>query len=208
MKELQKQFDMLQEKHGAKELNSIYGGGYENEPDFCFVFMNPTGKNIASDKKWQGIRYPWLGTKNIWKLFVEIGIISTELNTEIQSRKAEEWTVRFCEKVYKEVTKNKAYITNLAKCTQPDARHLNDNIYKEYLELFKQEMELVKPKTMILFGNQVSAIVLGQKIKVSEERKKERITGGIKTFAVFYPVGNGRFNMPKAIEDLKWIMKI
>ena len=26
-------------------------------------------------------------------------------------------------------------------------------------------------------------------------------------YAVYYPVGNGRFNIDKAIEDIKWIMK-
>src|SRR5690554_6101602 len=93
---LHKQFDELQLKHGAIELNSVYGGGCENQPNFCFVFMNPTGKNIASAKNWKGIRYPWLSTKNIWKLFAEIGVISNKLNTQIQSMKALDWTTDFC----------------------------------------------------------------------------------------------------------------
>ena len=209
--ELLKQYDLLQEKYGAGELNCIYGGGLDNEPKLCFVFMNPTGKNIASAKNWHGIRYPWLGTKSVWKFFNEIGIISKELNMLIQSKKSGEWSVEFCEKVYDEISKNGIYITNLAKCTQIDARHLNDNIYKQYLELFEKELELVRPKNIILFGNQVSSIILREKIKVSDERKKERTHKGqgfdAKVYSVFYPVGNGRFNMPKAIEDLRWILK-
>ena len=44
------EYDKLQLKYGAKELDSIYNGGCTDNPDICFVFMNPTGKNIASSK--------------------------------------------------------------------------------------------------------------------------------------------------------------
>ncbi len=40
--------------------------------------MNPTGKNIASDKSWKGRKSPWLGTKNIWKLFYKVDLLSEE----------------------------------------------------------------------------------------------------------------------------------
>lgn len=206
MKLLHAQFDALQIKHGAEELNSVYGGGCEKGPDFCFVFMNPTGRNIASSKTWEGIRYPWLGTKNIWKLFAEIGIVPTKLNAQIQLMKARDWTPDFCEKVYNEIRKSRIYVTNLAKCTQVDARYLDDKIYKDYLELFKKEMLLVKPKVLVLFGNQVSSVILDRNIKVSEERKREHLWNGFKTYSVFYPIGNGLLNLPKATEDLKYIL--
>ena len=56
--ELNAEYDKLQLQYGAKELTSIYNGGCTNNPDFCFVFMNPTGKNIASDPNWKGRRSP------------------------------------------------------------------------------------------------------------------------------------------------------
>ena len=56
IEELKDEYDKLQIKYGAKELTSIYNGGCTNHPDICFVFMNPTGKNIASDPKWKGRR--------------------------------------------------------------------------------------------------------------------------------------------------------
>ena len=68
-------YDKLQQEYGAKELTSIYNGGGTNNPDICFVFMNPTGKNIASRPNWKGRRSPWIGTKNIWKLFYKIGLL-------------------------------------------------------------------------------------------------------------------------------------
>ena len=72
IEDLKVEYDKLQKRYGAKELDSIYNGGCEDNPDICFVFMNPTGRNIASDKSWEGRKSPWLGTKNIWKLFFSI----------------------------------------------------------------------------------------------------------------------------------------
>lgn len=54
---------------------SIYNGGCTKNPNICFVFMNPTGRNIASCPEWKGRRSPWIGTKNIWKLFYKIGLL-------------------------------------------------------------------------------------------------------------------------------------
>lgn len=53
--DLNKEYDRLQEKYGARELNSIYNGGCENNPDVLFIFMNPTGRNVTSLKSWNVI---------------------------------------------------------------------------------------------------------------------------------------------------------
>lgn len=209
--DLIKKYDKLQQKYGAKELNSIYNGGCEINPDICFVFMNPTGKNIASAKNWKGIRAPWLGTKNIWELFFEIDLLDETIYRKIKLIKGKDWTEEFSEQVYTNVKENKYFITNLGKCTQIDARALPDNIYKEYLHLLEKEIELINPKVIILFGNQVSSIVLNQKISVSQVRKtafqKKINKKTYKFYPVYYPVGNGRFNIDKAIEDIKWIIE-
>ncbi len=47
IEELKKEYDKLQIKYGAKQLDSIYNGGCEKNPDICFVFMNPTGKKYC-----------------------------------------------------------------------------------------------------------------------------------------------------------------
>ena len=122
--------------------------------------------------------------------------------------KGKEWTVEFADQVYKMIEDRKIYVTNLAKCTQLDARYLDDSIYKKYLKLFMKEMEIVNPKVIVLFGNQVSSIVLGENISVSQVRKKEFLLNKkFKSYAVYYPVGNGIFNMDKAVEDILWIKK-
>ena len=210
LKDLEKKYDKLQLKYGAKELDSIYNGGCIDNPDICFVFMNPTGKNIASVKSWKGLKSPWIGTKNVWDLFYALDLIDEDIYIKIRKLKGNEWTEQFSEEVYNDVKKHKYFITNLGKCTQIDARPLPDSVYLEYLKLLEKEFEIINPKVIVLFGNQVSSIVLDEKISVSSVRKKcfvKKIKGKeYKFYSVFYPVGNGRFNIDKAIEDIKWII--
>src|SRR5699024_5837803 len=118
-----------------------------------------TGRNIAASKDWKGLKAPWIGTKNVWTLFYELHLLDQEIYDKIRSMKGKEWTESFAEEVYENVKKHKYFITNLGKCTQIDARPLKDQVYQTYLNLFFKEIEIVKPKVIILFGNQVSSIV-------------------------------------------------
>ena len=210
IEDLNKEYDKLQLKYGDKSLDSIYNGGCTNNPDICFVFMNPTGRNIASSKSWHGLKSPWIGTKNIWDLFAVLDLIDKDIYSQIKSIKGKEWTPAFAETVYENVIKHKYFITNLGKCTQIDARPLPDSVYKKYLHLLEKEISIINPKVIILFGNQVSSIVLNEKISVSQSRKQEYIKTidekDYKCYAVYYPIGNGRFNIDKSIEDIRWIM--
>ena len=210
LQDLNKEYDKLQKKYGAKELDAIYNGGDDNNPNICFVFMNPTRRNIASSKNWQGLKSPWIGTKNIWDLFRALDLLDPEIYANIKAIKGSEWTEEFADEVYENVKKHKYFLTNLGKCTQVDARELPDLIYKKYLHLLYQEFNIINPKVIILFGNQVSSIVLDEKISVSEVRRKgfiKEINGTkYKFYSVYYPVGNGRFNIDKSIDDIKWIM--
>ncbi|MCL2017523.1 MAG: hypothetical protein FWG80_01985 [Alphaproteobacteria bacterium] len=208
LKHLHKEFDKLQRKHGSKNLDSIYGCGCISDPDVCFIFMNPTGRNVASVKTWNGLKAPWIGTKNSWKLFNSVDILSDKTLDQILSKRPAEWDYDFAEKVYKELAEKKIYVTNIGKCTQDDASHVADSVFKEYLGLLEQEISEIKPKKIISFGNQVSSLFLGQSIKVSETRKqtKVKVIDGKPyiVFPVYYPVGQGMRNINKAIEDIKF----
>lgn len=211
LEDLRIEYDKLQQKYGAKELDSIYNGGCEANPDICFVFMNPTGRNIASSKEWKGLKSPWIGTKNIWNLFYKLGLTDETIFNQIRNIKGKDWTEDFANEVYNDVIKHKYFITNLGKCTQVDARELPDSVYQEYLNLLEKEIEIINPKVVILFGNQVSSIVLNEKISVSQCRKKvfekEINSKKYKFYPVYYPVGNGSFNVDKSIEDINWIIE-
>lgn len=209
--EINEKYNKMQEIYGAKELDSIHSGGCINNPDICFVFMNPTKRNIASSKSWHGIKYPWIGTKNIWDLFYKINLLDEKIYREIKEIKGPSWEEFFANKVYDNVIENNYCITNLGKCAQLDARSLPDKVLKEYLDLLFKEIEIINPKIIITFGNQVSSIVLNEKISVSQVRKKlfkiKINNKEYKVYPVYYPVGNGRFNIDKAIEDITWIIE-
>jgi len=210
IKSLHKKFDELQLKYGDKNLNSIYGAGEIKNPRIMFVFMNPTGKNISSIKTWNGLRAPWLGTKNIWNIFNELNLLDENIFNKLILLKQNEWTENFSNEVYKNIESKNIYITNLAKCTQVDARPLKDSVFKKYLNLIFEEIEFIKPQKIITFGNQVSSILLNKKISVSNyldiEFEELKIQNLYSVYPVYYPVGQGRRNQPLAINRIKKIM--
>lgn len=129
---------------------------------------------------------------------------------KIIKKKPCEWNEEFADIVYDNVEKHKYFITNLGKCTQVDARVIPNSVYEKYLNLLLKEIEIIKPKIIITFGNQVSSILLNKNISVSQCRKQYyilNISNSIyKVYPVYYPIGNGMMNIDKAIEDLKYII--
>ena len=173
--------------------------------------MNPTGKNISSHKEWSGLKAPLVGTKNIWKLFVALGLFDKKLFRDIQNMKPSDWSYDFTERVYEEVRRNKMYLSNLSKATQEDARPQPNSVFREYVSLMKEEIKILNPKVVILFGNQVSSILLNEAVTVSKIRKQGFIlpigNREYNVYPVFYPVGMGMRNIHKSIEDIHWILK-
>ncbi len=208
--ELFREFDRLQVKYGDKDLDAIYGAGDIKNPDICFVFMNPTSRNVPSRKSWKGLKAPWIGTKSVWRMFHNLGFFDKKFLKSIEDKKPNQWDCEFAINVYSKVRDKSIYITNLSKATQKDARPLKNRVFREYLNLFEKEMSIIKPKIIVSFGNQVSSILIGKNIKVSEYRKKFEIVEferyKAKVFPVYYPVGQGMRNIKKAQQDIKWII--
>jgi len=189
----------------------VYGCGRLDSPNLCLVFMNPTARNVSAHKNWKGIKAPWIGTKNVWTMLHQLGLLEKSIAELIKHKKPTEWDHVFAETVYQKVAENFLYITNLSKATQLDARALPDDVFRKYVDLFKEEINVIKPRVIITFGNQVSSVLLGKNIKVSEYRKKHEILDidgtEYKVFPVYYPVGQGMRNIQTAKEDIQWILK-
>lgn len=186
----------------------IYGAGCTNKPKIFFVFMNPTGRNVSALPEWRGIRAPWLGTKNVWKLFRKLGLIDEDVFTKTQKLRPNQWTPEFGKYLYSTLSRKKVYITNLAKCTQPDARALRNRHFKVYLDFLKIEIEKIGPKNIVTFGNLVSSIFLGKNISVADYNGRSEIyftlsKKKIDVYPVYYPVGQGMRNMSKAVNVIK-----
>lgn len=204
--ELFPHFDNLHKLHGDSSVTAIYGAGCTTSPDLVLVFMNPTARNISAQPSWQGIHAPWLGTKLVWKMLHTAGKFSDGLFRQTQQKKPVDWDIPFAEQVYTEVQRNHVYITNLAKCTQIDARPLSNAVFRNYLDLFWQEMATISPKIIITFGTQVSYHVLGKAVSLQQDADKPQIVERHgKQFTViptYYPVGQGTRNVPKVISLL------
>ena len=210
LESLKPKIDELQKQFGHPDYTALYGTGCIKRPDLCFIFMNPTARNVSVNKNWTGLKASWLGTKNTWKLLHQLELIPTELFRTTQEKKPIDWNNEFAMKIYGEIAKKKVFITNLARSTQPDARPLPNYVFASCLSLMEEEISLLRPKTIITFGNQVSSALLKKPIKVSENRHQLfPLTIGNKTYPVYptyYPVGMGIMNMGKAIEDIKWVI--
>jgi len=212
LKFLQKKFDSLQLLYGDPSLRSIYGAGCLENPRVMFVFMNPTARNVSAQKSWQGLRAPWLGTKNVWNIFHELKLLSDISFKKTQEMESREWTADFANSIYSELKNKKVFVTNLAKCTQLDSRPLGNNVFKNYLDLMLQEITSINPRNIISFGNQVSSILIGKLVSVGDYTgiKNEELKIGDRTFKVYptyYPVGQGRRNMPLAIRRIKKVIQ-
>lgn len=135
-----------------------------------------------------------------------------KLFDQIQLMKADDRTEEFAETLYLHIAQKNIYITNLAKCTQADARPLKDKVFKNYLTYTLKELAILQPKHIITFGNQVSSILLDKPIKVSDYKNNEHELLTIektqyKVYPVFYPVGQGMRNMPAAIARIQKIIE-
>lgn len=206
-------YDNLQKIYGDSRLTAVYGAGKIEAPKAMLLFMNPTGRNVSAYPNWKGIKAPWIGTKNIWKLIYQIGGISLDTYSEIQKLKPILWNPDFSELVYTDVADRDLYITNLAKCTQIDARPLPNSTFLNYRALVLQEIAILKPKMIITFGNQVSSILLSKKISVTKYHcnylSKEILKFEGNEYDVYptlYPVGQGQRNMPLSVERIQGIL--
>ena len=202
------EIDALQLMHGDLSLCAIYGAGCVDGPRAMLVFMNPTARNVSAAREWQGLRAPWLGTRDVWGMLAELGMLPHALYEEIRVMQPADWTADFADRVYAELARQGIFVTNLAKCTQPDARPLGNAVYREYLEVMKSEIALVRPQRIIAFGNQVSSVLLGRPVSVSAyagERSEPLLVDGeeFRVYPTWYPVGQGRRNMPLAVTRIR-----
>ncbi len=206
-KDLFQEVNELHRLYGCPDLSPIYGAGCINKPKLMLLFMNPTGRNISANLTWSGLKAPWLGTKNIWRMIYQLGFISSAQYSFIRNSEPKDWTYEFSERLYQTLNNNGVYITNLAKCTQKDARKMRDGVFKAYLDNTKREISLVQPKRTVTFGNQVSSILLGKRIKIGDcinGREILEISGKFfNVFPTYYPVGQGMRNMELAISRIK-----
>ena len=193
--------DMHRASFPESELEPIMGGGRLQNPKFMFVFINPTYKNVSSEKGWEGKRRPWIGTKYIWKIFRDAGHFDEGLLAEIAGKK--EWDVGFADKVYQHLSYRDFYFTNLVKWTGENADLPNSHKVKLFLPILKKEIELVNPRFVVTFGQIPFSALTNEVIKLGDYYDESVSSGSLRTFSLvvenkryevipsYFPVGRG-----------------
>ncbi len=204
----------LNKKHFPEnDLMPILGDGKTFKPKIMFVFINPTARNISSDKNWKGPRFPFIGTKQVWRIFHKAGLFNDGLIEKIN--KEDKWSVEFTNQVL-EFLKNKGfYFTNIVKWTGHDATLPNAEKIRLFLPILKREIELVQPEYIVTFGLIPFEKLTGKKMKLSDyysdiiKNKKLKYfetqinSMKIKIIPCYFPIGQG--NPKRAVEILRMV---
>lgn len=210
------QFDAcLRCQNTHNPLRHILGGGYCENPDYLFLFINPTHHNRSSHQEYAGKRrYPFIGVRYFWKLLSETGLIEPNL---IQDIYKSGWQPHHETLLETNLIRKKIYLTNLVKCTQPHPENPDSAAIAADLPLLKREIQLVNPKIIVTFGKLPTRILTGCDIKLAdillEARQKnlQPLASNIiqnqifSIFPCYFPIGRG--NPTKAKELLRLIIE-
>ncbi len=212
--DLWKIVDDINHKHFPENnLKPILGGGKTFRPKIMFVFINPTHANISSNPNWQGPRFPFIGTKPIWRIFHQAGMFDDRLMDKINNSKF--WSLGFTNEVFNFLKLKSFYLTNIVKWTGPDAALPSPEKIKLFLPILEREIEIVQPRYIVTFGLIPFENITRQKIKLinyySEVMKNKKLKFfnmnyngfGTKVIPCYFPVGRG--DPKKAVEILKLV---
>jgi len=193
------------------KLKPILGGGQSQSPQIMFVFINPTYRNQSSDPAWSGPRFPFIGTREVWRIFHRAGFLPPELLDKIE--KLKNWPVEFAEELEKYIRKESWYLTNLVKWTGEDGNLPDQKKIELFYPLLLKEIELVKPRYIVAFGLLPFRHLTGEVIRMGDYYEKVKEMGSLSTYPLreihlpgqvipcYFPVGRG--NPKRAVEILK-----
>lgn len=191
------------------KLQHVLGGGKSNKPDYFFVLINPTYRNITTNPDHQGIRIPFMGVSEFWKALVEPGFLPPSIYYTTERKVWDERDIQF---VNDQLIKNKIYLTNLVKCAGQDATLPKSKRINWGLGILKEEITIINPKLIITLGQIPFEALTGKKIRLTDHYQ-EVLSGNLKfydlvlgkrrykVFPTYFPTGRGE--PKKCIEILK-----
>ena len=204
--------DLNKTHFSDNNLMPIVGGGQAANPKVMFVFINPTARNISSDPNWKGLRYPFIGTKSVWRVFHRAGFLTDSLISRIEENSG--WSVEFADELEGFLRERGLYLTNLVKWTGPDGSLPDRNKINIFMPLLIREVEIVSPKYLVTFGSIPFKYLTGKTITLGDYydqvvrrglRPEEMRIGSVKAEVIpcYFPVGRG--NPQRAVEILKLV---
>lgn len=192
-------------KAERNHLQHIHGYGAMN-PKLMLILVNPTYRNLSSDSKYRGDRFPFIGVRQFWKILAEGGLIDRKVGINLPARTG--WGDKHTQQIKKELLKNRLFLTNIVKCCYDHSAYPDKSVIEDQLKLLAEEIRIVKPKKIVAFGGLVYKTLTGESIKLadywygSQEKAVEIISGlGTSVAPCYFPIGRG--NPQKAVEILR-----
>lgn len=192
-------------KTERNQLQHIHSYGAMN-PKWMLVLINPTYRNLSSDPKYRGDRFPFIGVRQFWKVLADGGVIDKRIAYGLPLRK--DWNDKHTEQIKQELVGNRLFLTNIVKCCYNHSAYPDKNIIENQLMLLAEEIRIVKPKKILAFGGLVYKTLTGKDIKLADywsgsQKKTAEVVSGldITVTPCYFPIGRG--NPRKAIEILR-----
>lgn len=208
--ELFQRVDCCDRCRGARNpLAHVLGGGETNRPEFCFVLINPTHRNISSRPGYTGPRFPFIGVRQFWRVLHRAGFISDDTVAAVNDRT---WLPDTTRRVLADLRHHSVYLTNLVKCTMDNPDVPPKAVFQEDWPLFLREMEIIRPKRIIAFGSLTFEMLTGSKVALRTYYEDVIQRGRIPAYRMrtidnhpqavlpnYFPVGRGN---PSASSEL------
>lgn len=83
--------------------------------------------------------------------------------------------------------RNKVYIANVVKCRPPGNKTPTEEDYSDCLPYLKKQIELIKPKFILLLGAVALQALLGKNYKITQSRGKVLNYAGIPVIPTYHP---------------------
>ena len=183
-------------------LRHVFGGGATEKPQYCFVLINPTYRNLSADPAYEGPRFPFIGVRAFWRVLNRGGFLSDDILRIVDRRP---WTQETTRAVLAELKRQSIYLTNLVKCAQPHANVPGREVFREDMPLFTREMVVVDPARIVAFGQLTVRVLTGLNLRLGDYYKSVRSNGlgwglhfsagvshTIPVFPNFFPIGRGQ----------------
>lgn len=191
-------------------LQHIHGFGALN-PNLMLILVNPTYRNLSSDPKYKGARFPFIGVRQFWKVLADGGLIDKKIAYELPLRK--DWSKNDTERIKRELIRNKLFLTNIVKCCYNHSAYPDGKVIKDQIKLLAREIRIVNPKRVVAFGGLVYKTLMGKNIKLSEywngsriEKGREIVSGLNKIVEpCYFPIGRG--NPKKSAEIIRKFLR-
>lgn len=148
-----------------RNFRHVPGGGWINEPEAMFVFINPTVGNVSAAASWPGVRFPFAGKPKLWQILAEAGLVEAELPNLIATLGA---TPAMVEHLITATHARRLYMTNAVKCVDVGSSLPRAARLAEGWKVLQAEIAIVRPKTIIAFGLIPFQLLAGHTVRLAD----------------------------------------